>query len=209
MLDPVKSSGMHEQINKREILFTNFQVEGPLNNLQPSYMTFARPRRNPAGDSRYAFTALARGGWDGHWDDRRHSSSNAHFRGNGGRRGRGRKDEQTDSRYDPRYSSLSASGYGDTSSGNGLPLPNFAPLPSYGGGDDMSSVGGDGSVFEDSSQYGGSQITQQNQRNYNNIGRGSGVYADFVGGGEYFSNDIRSQADTRSVADSIDSRRGQ
>jgi hypothetical protein len=39
-------------------------MEGPLYNLQPSYMTLARPKRDPASDSRYAFTALARGGWD-------------------------------------------------------------------------------------------------------------------------------------------------
>jgi hypothetical protein len=40
-------------------------VEGPLNNLQSCFMAIQRPRRNPAADSRYAFTALARGAWDG------------------------------------------------------------------------------------------------------------------------------------------------
>jgi regulator of nonsense transcripts 1 len=62
-------------------------VEGPLNNLQPSYMTFARPRRNLTSDSRYAFTALARGAWDGRWDDQhdRHPQAAPGFR-QGGRR---------------------------------------------------------------------------------------------------------------------------
>merc|ERR1712176_1660894 len=76
-------------------------VEGPLNNLQPSYMTFVRPRRNLAGDSRYAFTALARGGWDGRWDDRQYRNAPSFGSEGGGRRGR--RNRQTDSRFDPRY----------------------------------------------------------------------------------------------------------
>jgi len=135
-------------------------VEGPLNNLQPSFMTFSRPRRNPAGDSRYAFTALARGGWDGHWEDRRVGGGDAAGFRNGGKRGGrgGRKEQQTDSRYDPRYSNTSGSG-GAFNSDNGPPLPNFAPLPNFGGTDDLSSVGGGDnvSVYGDSSIYGGSQ----------------------------------------------------
>merc|ERR1712032_255265 len=50
-------------------------VEGPLNNLQQSFMTFARPRRNIQNDSRYAFTALSKGGWDGRWDDRQYRNA--------------------------------------------------------------------------------------------------------------------------------------
>jgi len=166
-------------------------VEGPLNNLQPSYMTFARPRRNLAGDSRYAFTALARGGWDGRWEDRRVGIPNAPMQtASGGRRGRGRKEQQTDSRYDPRYSNAGPI-YSDN--GSGVPLPQFAPLPSY-GGDDMSSVGDGASVYGDASIYGGSQAPN------------GGRAFDFIGVGDYF-NDLRSQADNRSVADSIDSRR--
>jgi regulator of nonsense transcripts 1 len=122
-------------------------VEGPLNNLQPSYMTFARPKRNVASDSRYAFTALARGGWDGRWDDRRDGQPHnaPGFRnGRGGRRG---KQEQSDSRFDPRYDN-GYDGYdgGGNSNGvanSGLPIPSFAPLPHYAGADDLSSVGGD------------------------------------------------------------------
>lgn len=189
-------------------------VEGPLNNLQPSYMTFARPRRNPAGDSRYAFTALARGGWDGRWDERNfhgasdHPHSHNHHNhnhasgGSGGRRGRRyRKEEQTDSRFDPRYSGLggsgSHSGVSHNHMDNGLPIPNFAPLPSYGGGgggDDMSSVGGDGESVYGGSTYGGSTSGHHSHHR--------GGYPDF-----YFSHDVRSQADTASVAGSIDSRR--
>ena len=157
-------------------------VEGPLNNLQPSYMTFARPRRNPAGDSRYAFTALARGAWDGRWDDRGARSSyyerSAMAFDNGGRRGR--KEGQMDSRFDPVYQ-------GDYSFDErpGVPLPSFAPLPNYDGYDDMSSVGG-GSFYA-GSQYGGSQHHGGNHR-----------------GGRY---DLRSQGDASSVSGSIDSRR--
>jgi regulator of nonsense transcripts 1 len=129
-------------------------VEGPLNNLQPSYMTFSRPRRNLASDSRYAFTALARGGWDGRWDDRRSQNEHAApgFR-NTGRRGRG-KEQQSDSRFDARYSDIGFDPV-PTTGGNGLPIPSFAPLPSYAGGDDASSVGGDSSFA--GSQFGGSR----------------------------------------------------
>lgn len=125
-------------------------VEGPLNNLQPSYMTFSRPRRNPASDSRYAFTALARGGWDGRWDDRRDAQNAPAFR-SGGRRSFG-KDSQKDSRFDERYGSYDYDAGSNVKNGpNGLPIPSFAPLPSYPGGDDASSVGGN-------SSYGGSQF---------------------------------------------------
>lgn len=167
-------------------------VEGPLNNLQPSYMTFARPRRNPAGDSRYAFTALARGGWDGRWEDRRVAAPIASFQTalSGRRGGRGHKEQQTDSRYDPRYRKTGVV-YADNSSS--VPLPQFAPLPNY-GGDDMSTVGDSGSVFGDSSIYGGSQAPN------------GGRTFDFIGVGEYFT-DYRGQSDNRSVADSVDSRR--
>jgi len=160
----------------------NTFVEGPLNNLQPSYMTFPRPRKNPANDSRYAFTALARGGWDGRWEEyhREHRESESYrpVSGSGRRPPRGgrRRDgdgQQTDSRYDARYASA---GGGGPAGARGVPLPQFAPLPSY-GGDDMSSVGGDGA-----SVYGGSQLTQQY--------------------GDYYS-----QADAQSVAGTIDSRR--
>mmetsp|Transcript_45348 Transcript_45348/g.109821 ORF Transcript_45348/g.109821 Transcript_45348/m.109821 type:complete len:1016 (+) Transcript_45348:315-3362(+) len=136
-------------------------VEGPLNNLQPSFMTFARPRRNPASDSRYAFTALARGGWDGRWEERRDAKDQQPARGfnmGGGRRGK-RKDGQADSRFDSRYNNASDgnnNGNDGNYSGNGLPIPNFAPLPSYGDhqGDDASSVGGDSAYS--GSQFGGS-----------------------------------------------------
>ena len=127
-------------------------VEGPLNNLQQSFMTFARPRRNIQNDSRYAFTALARGGWDGRWDERNQGYRNAPGFGGGGdgRRGR-RKGRQTDSRFDPRYD------YQYEEAGGGVPLPSFAPLPDYARGDDMSSVDGssvNGSVYSQWSNRG-------------------------------------------------------
>eukprot|EP00536_Pseudo-nitzschia_multiseries_P017192 jgi/Psemu1/224056/e_gw1.1423.1.1 len=167
-------------------------VEGPLNNLQPSYMTFARPRRNPAGDSRYAFTALARGGWDGRWDDRRGTQTAPGFR-SGGRRGYG-KDKQSDSRFDARYGSYEYDG--ESSNGvnnggaNGLPIPNFAPLPTYAGGDDASSVGGDSSYG--GSQFGGSRAGMWSQKGGMNSGSqekdGPGL-GYFVGSnGNYFSD---------------------
>ncbi|CAJ1951812.1 unnamed protein product [Cylindrotheca closterium] len=142
-------------------------VEGPLNNLQPSFMTFARPRRNPASDSRYAFTALARGGWDGRWEDRRDGGKDQQvargFNVGAGRRGK-RKDGQADSRFDSRYNNASEGNNNDSDvnySGNGLPIPKFAPLPSYGDhpGDDASSVGGD-SAFS-GSQFSGSINTNR------------------------------------------------
>lgn len=182
-------------------------VEGPLNNLQPSYMTFVRPRRNLAGDSRYAFTALARGGWDGRWEDRRHGDQPHHAPGfrNGSKRGR-RKDEQTDSRFDPRYDN----GFGGYESNNApgppgrLPIPTFAPLPNYTGADDLSSVGGDSAY--DGSQYGESRASFWSQRKENGPEPSLGY---FVGGpgGNYYNNDVRSQADAGSVAGTIDSRR--
>lgn len=163
-------------------------VEGPLNNLQPSYMTFARPRRNVASDSRYAFTALARGSWNGKWDDRRGDQPhNAPGFRNGNRRGgRGGKHEQADSRFDPRYDN----GYGGYEDGNatntnsnnaganrGLPIPSFAPLPHYAGADDLSSVGGESAY--DGSQYGGSRASFWSQRERTNQGPSLGY---FVGG---------------------------
>merc|ERR1712032_928288 len=153
-------------------------VEGPLDNLQPSYMTFARPRRNPAGDSRYAFTALARGGWDGRWDDRRHSRNAPSFR-SGGRRGYG-KNSQNDSRFDSRYGSYEYDGDSHAMNGsNGLPIPNFAPLPSYAGGDDSSSVGGESSYG--GSQFGGSRAGMWSQKSgmngtHEKVGPGLGYY---------------------------------
>jgi regulator of nonsense transcripts 1 len=182
-------------------------VEGPLNNLQPSYMTFARPRRNPASDSRYAFTALARGGWDGRWEDRRNRTDQPASPGfhSGTRRGR-RKDEQSDSRFDTRYNNFNydqeASAKNSTS--NGLPIPNFAPLPSYAGGDDASSVGGDSAYG--GSQYGGSRASFWSQQrggnaNGNEKDRGPGLdYFVNSGGGGYFSNDMRSQSDSADAA---------
>lgn len=156
----------------------NTLVEGPLNNLQPSYMTFSRPRRNVASDSRYAFTALARGGWDGRWDDRRNlgGSSNGPHSSRRGRRRRG--DRQTDSRHDPRYKDAAFNR--SQSHPNGVPLPQFAPLPTY--DDDLSSVGGYSSVYGDAS------VTYSQQ-------------------GTYYGGDMRSQADAGSVAGTIDSRR--
>ena len=159
-------------------------VEGPLNNLQPSFMTFARPRRDPASDSRYAFTALARGGWDGRWEDRRDRShlpvapgfrSTNHNNSWGGRK----NERQVDSRFDARYEE---DGYNNnnvtgTTNSNGLPIPSFAPLPSYAGGeDDLSSVGGD------DSQYGGSRASFFSQRTKDDR-RGLSLAGYYVGGG--------------------------
>ena len=143
-------------------------VEGPLNNLQPSYMTFSRPRRNLAGDSRYAFTALARGAWDGRWDDRRGQQDEQTAPGfrNVVRRGRG-KEQQSDSRFDARYNDA---GFEPEPSvgANGLPIPRFAPLPSYAAGDDASSVGGDSSFG--GSQFGGSRAGMWAQNNGHGLG---------------------------------------
>jgi regulator of nonsense transcripts 1 len=145
-------------------------VEGPLNNLQPSYMTFARPRRNPTSDSRYAFTALARGAWDGRWDDRRGTQNAPSFR-SGGRSRRNGKDGQSDSRFDARYGGFEYNSESNKSGSNGLPIPSFAPLPSYAGGDDASSVGGDSSFG--GSQFGGSRAGMLSQRS-GMIGNGLG-----------------------------------
>lgn len=156
-------------------------VEGHLNNLQPSFMTFHRPRKNLSTDSRYAFTALARGGWDGRWEDRRQDTQQAlGFRLVG--RGRG-KESQADSRFDPRYDV--AGGYEDRNDrSNGLPIPSFAPLPSYAGADDLSSVGGD-SAYD--SQYGGSRASLYSQRKEDRNGPSLGFYVG-APGGSYFSN---------------------
>jgi regulator of nonsense transcripts 1 len=169
-------------------------VEGPLNNLQPSYMTFARPKRNWANDSRYAFTALARGGWDGRWEERaegHHRQNAPGFRSGGGR---GRKNErQVDSRFDPRYDT--GGNYGGHEERNqgagGLPIPSFAPLPSYTGADDLS-VGAD-SAYD--SQYGGSRASFYSQRKEDRPRGPSLGY--FVGGsgGNYYNNETKSQAD--------------
>ena len=172
-------------------------VEGPLNNLQPSYMTFSRPRRNLASDSRYAFTALARGGWDGRWDDRRSRNEGAPAPGfrTVSRRGRG-KEQQNDSRFDSRYNEVGydpEAGSNPATGANGLPIPSFAPLPSYAGADDSSSVGGDSSFG--GSQFGGSRLGMWGQ---NGRTSGNGESKDrgpnlgyFVGAGgmNYFGND--------------------
>jgi regulator of nonsense transcripts 1 len=152
-------------------------VEGPLNNLQQSFMTFARPRRNMKSDQRYAFTALARGGWDGRWEERGQGYRSAPGFGAEGGGGRGRhKGQQADSRFDPAYDNYYNGGGGG---GGGVPLPSFAPLPDYAHGDDMSQTDG-GSV-------GGSVYT-------------NGSF--YSRGGGYHSSDMRSQADTNSVASS-------
>jgi len=175
-------------------------VEGPLTNLQQSFMTFARPRRNPAGDSRYAFTALARGAWDGRWEEKPGHGRMQNSTAFGGRRRRGKGGGgQGDSRFDPRYKKYEV----DELNAKGLPIPNFAPLPSY-GGDDMSSVGDNNSVSGFSqyggsqyggSQYGGSQFGGSQRYGY----RGSYVSGGpgSVSGDSYY--DVRSQADGGSV----------
>lgn len=140
-------------------------VEGAINNLQQSYMTFTRPKRNLASDSRYAFTALARGGWDGHWEDRKVSRSAPGFR----------KPRQTDSRFDPRYEYSQSV---EAPRPSAMPIPNFAPLPSY--GDDLSSVGGD-SAYE--SQIGSVYSTRKQSR--------GPTLGYVVGGGERNDNDSR------------------
>jgi len=165
-------------------------VEGPLTNLQQSYMTFAKPRRNPAGDSRYAFTALARGAWDGRWEQRPGNGRAQNSAAFGGRRN-GRRGGQGDSRFDPRYKYDS-----EGLNAKGLPIPNFAPLPSYAGGDDMSTDAG--SVYG-GSQYGGSQYGGSQW------GESQSHYGGGTVNGDYY--DLRSQADAASVTGSIDSRR--
>ena len=112
-------------------------VEGPLNNLKECFITISRPKRNIQSDSRYAFTALARGAWDGRWEDRRDGRSQ-HIHGK-------------DSRYDKRYKNS----HQDNGSGQGVPIPSFAPLPTY--ADDLSSVGGE-------SEFGGSRASFYSQR---------------------------------------------
>ena len=162
-------------------------VEGPLNNLQQSYMTFARPRRNPASDSRYAFTALARGGWDGRWEDRRDRPAPGFGR-----------NRQSDSRFDPHYkkqrdtAAPAAEEANNTAAGaSGVPIPRFAPLPTYNGGDDLSSVGGD-SAYD--SQYGGSRASFYSQRKEDRVGGPSlGYFVGGTSGGNYFSDTSRAE----------------
>jgi regulator of nonsense transcripts 1 len=158
-------------------------VEGPLNNLQSCYMTFARPKRNPTTDSRYAFTALARGGWDGRWDEsqQRRGPAQAASGWRGGESGRVK--DTSDSRFDSRYDAAAAS-YSHGKNSNGLPIPSFAPLPNYGGADDLSSVGGD-SAYD--SQYGGSRASFYSQRKDPSDRRGPGLGYYVGGGGSYFS----------------------
>jgi hypothetical protein len=93
-----------------------------------------------------------------------------------------------DSRFDPRYNTATsestevsaAKSNVHTSRGNNLPIPSFAPLPSYNPGlsvvgDDNSSVGGD-SAFD--SQYGGSQIASTQLRS--KIAAGTSLYSQVV-----------------------------
>jgi regulator of nonsense transcripts 1 len=167
-------------------------VEGPLNNLQPSYITLVRPKRDVASDSRYAFTAFARGGWDGRWEDQ-HNTTN--YRSSGGNSRNNRRNNDgvpMDSRFDSRYNTATAesgevissyttsnaSSNVHTNRGISLPIPSFAPLPNYNqglnvvGGDDNSSVGGD-SAFD--SQYGGNQSTSTQLRT--TIAAGTSLYS--------------------------------
>jgi len=170
-------------------------VEGPLNNLQPSYMTFARPRRDPSSDSRYAFTALARGGWDGRWEDRRSDRSMPvapGFRMNAGGRGNRKNERQADSRFDSRYEGTDDyKDNGGVGNSSGLPIPSFAPLPEYSaGGDDSSSVGGD-SAYD--SQYGGSRASFYSQRKDDRRGPSLGYYVGGTSGGNYHAGDSKTQ----------------
>jgi len=135
-------------------------VEGTLTNLQPSYMTFARPKQQYLmKDSRYAFTALARGGWDGRWEDNRRPRDALGF---GRRNGGG-----VDSRYDTRYKDVGMAR-------SDVPIPSFAPLPAY---NDEQSLDGD-------SQYGGSRASFYTQpRDDGSKGGNTGFYVS--GGGGY------------------------
>ena len=63
-------------------------VEGALNSLQPSYMTFPRPRYRRDDDERYYMTALCRGGWDARWEGDGGGGGGNNSR-NGNRRNRG------------------------------------------------------------------------------------------------------------------------
>ena len=110
--------------------------------------------------------------------------------GGGGGRRKGGRGGQGDSRFDPRYQYDS-----EGLNAKGLPIPNFAPLPSYAGGDDMTSDAG--SVYG-GSQYGGSQWGGSQSRY-------GGMYGGGSVNGDYY--DLRSQADGASVTGSIDSRR--
>ena len=142
--------------------------------------------KSPARVPRYAFTALARGGWDGRWEDRRdrgylHTAPG--FRPDAGGHGR-RSERQADSRFDPRYEN-DVGGYNDQPVGaSGLPIPSFAPLPSYAGGDDSSSVGGD-SAYD--SQYGGSRASLYSQRKEDRRGPTLGYFVGGTSGGNYYN----------------------
>ena len=162
-------------------------VEGPLNNLQASYITLVRPKRDVTSDSRYAFTAFARGGWDGRWEEQH---NNGNYRAAGGTSRSNRRNNggvPMDSRFDPRYNNVVATENADvttatttanTNRGSALPIPSFAPLPNYNqgvntsGGDDNSSVGGD-SAFD--SQYGGTQNPSTQLRT--TIAAGTSLYS--------------------------------
>jgi len=111
-------------------------VEGALNSLQPSYMTFPRPRYRKDDDEKYYMTALCRGGWDARWegdnDEGNRTNNNNRHGGRGGRRGRGGNDG--DSRHDPRYKNVGrSSDKNNNGSSNITDTFNFAPLPSYDG----------------------------------------------------------------------------
>merc|ERR1712183_259968 len=103
----------------------------------------------------------------------------------------------SDSRFDPRYGLDESSKKHEN---RGIPLPSFAPLPNYAGGDDMSSVGGDGlSVYSVSQHY------KKNQHGGFNDLYISGCPSSVSG--ETYLHDVRSQADAGSLSGSIDSRR--
>jgi hypothetical protein len=111
----------------------------------------------------------------------RHARSVPGFRSNGGRK----NERQADSRFDTRYEN----GYSNDRP-NGLPIPNFAPLPSYAGADDLSSVGGD-SAYD--SQYGGSRASFFSQRKEDKPGPQLGYFIGGGSGGNYFCGDSKSQ----------------
>ena len=164
-------------------------VEGPhLQNLQScAHMTFPRPKRDPARDPRYAFTALARGGWDVvRWDESVHhhqhhhhsrrNHHNHHHHNNNGNHAMGfGRSPMNDSRFDPRYNhnddnpllhhnnnnNNNNNMYNpNTTSGNasGLPIPSFAPLPNYTSGSGLADdLSSVGGDSAYDSQYGNSR----------------------------------------------------
>jgi len=163
-------------------------VEGPhLNNLQVCHMTFPRPKRNPATDPRYAFTALARGGWDVvRWDE-----SASRRGGRNGNNAFGFGKNPADSRFDPRYEQKGGSNNPDPAprSNSNLPIPSFAPLPTYKHGsnnDDLNSVGGDSS-FDSQSR---TSFYSQRERNGGKEVRTSGPGLGWTvgAGGNYYSS---------------------